>query len=78
MDPDGIEKNKKFEKEGNQNVILQGYVSDAGNVFSSSWIRRSFSFYDEYNRVILGGRYRILWYLKSILAILYFAYEIYK
>lgn len=77
MDPDGSKQNKIIKTERNENVVLQGCIANASDVLSSAWLRCYFSFYDEYNRIILGSRYRFLWYFKFFLAFLYFAYEIY-
>lgn len=78
MDPDGSKQIQITKRQGDETHFLQGCFTNAGDVLSSAWLRRYFSFYDAYNGIILGSRYRVLWYFKFVLALIYFTYETFK
>lgn len=78
MDPDGSKQIQITKRQGDETLFLQGCITNVGDVFSPAWLRRYLSFYDAYNRIILGSRYRVLWYFKFVLALLYFTYETFK
>lgn len=57
---------------------LKRWLSNAGNVLFALWIRLSFQAYHAGNWLILGGRSYLLWGIRVLLSVLYFALEVFK
>ena len=77
---DGESKTKieKSSDEGDPYSILQRFISDVGNVFSSARVRRIIQVNDGSNWFILGSRYRFLFPFRIFLVIVYFTFEIFN
>lgn len=79
MDEGGSKKNnRETTKEGDPYSIVSRFISDVGNVFSTSWVRCIVQAYDGYNRLILGSRRGLLLNFRIFLVGIYIAYQIYK
>lgn len=78
MDDDDSEENQKTKRKRKKINFLQRYLTNAGDVFSTIWIRRLIQINDGFNWIILGCRYRFLLYFRMLLVILYIAYETFK
>ena len=78
MDEDDSEQNQKIKKQGEEINILQRYISNVSNVLSPIWVRRVIQINDGRDWVILGSRYRFLFYFRMFLVVLYFTYETFK
>ena len=74
---DGESKTKieKPSDEGDPYSIIQRYVSDVSNVFSSARVRCIIQINDGFNWFILGSRYRFLLNFRIFLVILYLTYQ---
>lgn len=77
MDPDG-EQNQKIKRQKQEINFLQRYVSNVGDVLSSSWIRCTIQDDDGTDRFVLGSRRYLLLNFRVFLAILYITYETLK
>ena len=76
MDEGGSKKqNKTVSEEGDPYSIIQRYVSDVSNVFSSARVRCIIQINDGFNWFILGSRYRFLLNFRIFLVILYLTYQ---
>ena len=76
MDEGGSTKqNKTVSEEGDPYSIIQRYVSDVSNVFSSARVRCIIQINDGFNWFILGSRYRFLLNFRIFLVILYLTYQ---
>jgi len=75
---DGESKTKieKPSDEGDPYSIIQRFISDVGNVFSPTRVRRIIQINDGSNWFILGSRYRFLLNFRIFLVILYFTVQI--
>ena len=79
MDEGDSEKNnKEIRKQREQIDALSRYIIDAGNVFSTFWVRCTFQAIDGYNRLILGSRRGLLLNFRLFLVILYCTYQAIK
>ena len=79
MDEGDSEKNnQKIRKQREQIDALSRYIIDAGNVFSTFWVRCTIQDYDGIDRFVLGCRRSVLFNFRLFLVIIYFAYEIFK
>lgn len=77
MDEGGSKKqNKTVSEEGDPYSIIQRYVSDVSNVFSSARVRCIIQINDGFNWFILGSRYRFLLNFRIFLVILYLTFQI--
>lgn len=77
MDEGGSTKQTQtVSEEGDPYSIIQRYVSDVSDVFSSARIRRIIQINDGSDWFILGCRYRFLLNFRIFLVILYFTFEI--
>jgi hypothetical protein len=65
-------------KKGDQTNVIQGHIPDAGDVFSTFWVRCPIQINNGPNRFVLDSRYRILFNLSILFYILLFAYEAFK
>ena len=77
MDPDG-EQNQKFKKQKQEISVLQRYISNVGNVLSTSWVRCTIQADDGSDRFVLGSRRYLLLNFRIFLVILYITYETLK
>ena len=76
MDEGGSTKQTQtVSEEGDPYSIIQRYVSDVSNVFSSARVRRIIQVNDGSNWFILGSRYRFLLNFRIFLVILYLTYQ---
>lgn len=73
---DHKKENQSVPEEGDPYSIIQRYVSDVGNVFSPTRIRRIIQVNDGGNWFILGCRYRLLFNFRIFLVILYLTFEV--
>jgi len=77
MDPDG-EQNQKFKKQKQEINVLQRYISNVGNVLSTSWVRCTIQADDGVDRFVLGSRRYLLLNFRIFLVVLYITYETLK
>ena len=73
---DSKRQNETVTEEGDPYSIIQRYVSDVGDVFSSTRIRRIIQVNDGNNWFILGCRYRLLLNFRIFLVMLYLTIEV--
>jgi hypothetical protein len=79
MDEGDSEKNnQKIRKQREQIDALPRYIIDAGNVFSTFWVRCTIQAIDGYNRLILGSRRGLLLNFRLFLVGVYIAYQAFK
>ena len=78
MDGDDSEQNQKPKTKTKTINVLQRYITYVSDVLSPIWLRRIIQINDGSNWVILGCRYRFLFYFRVFLVILYIAYETIK
>jgi hypothetical protein len=79
MDEGDSEKNnKEIRKQREQIDALSRYIIDAGNVFSTFWVRCTIQAIDGYNRLILGSRRGLLLNFRLFLVGVYIAYQAFK
>jgi hypothetical protein len=78
MDGDDSEQNQKFKRKTKKTNAFKRYLSYVGDVLSPLWLRRPFQINNGFEWVILGCRYRFLFYFRMFLVILYFTYETFK
>jgi hypothetical protein len=79
MDEGDSEKNnQKIRKQREQIDALPRYIIDAGNVFSTFWVRCTIQAIDGYNRLILGSRRGLLLNFRLFLVGVYIAYQTFK
>jgi hypothetical protein len=57
---------------------IQRYIANVSNVLSPIWVRRPIQINNGHQWIILGSRYRFLFYFRVFLVILYCAYQIFK
>ena len=72
MEGDHVKKTKTEAKSLKRRII------DAGNVLPTLWVRFPFQIDNGGNWIILGGRSYLLWNLRILFCILYFAVQIFK
>jgi hypothetical protein len=72
MDPDS---DKKTETEGDKIDPLSRHISNVRDVFSPIWVRRFIQIDDGGHWLVLGCRYRFLFYFRMFLVILFFIIE---
>lgn len=72
MEGDHVKETKKKIKD------LQGVISDAGNVFSTLWVRLPFQAHNGAEWIILDSRRGLLLHFRMFLAVLYCAVQIFK
>ena len=75
---DHKKENQSVPEEGDPYSIIQRYVSDVSNVFSSTRIRRIIQINDGNNWFILGSRCNLLLNFRIFLVILYFTIQIFN
>lgn len=78
MDDDDSEQNQNFKRKRKEVNILQRYISNVSDVLSPIWVRRVIQINDGRDWIILGSRYRFLFYFRMFLVVLYFTYETFK
>ena len=77
MDPDD-EQNQKIKRQKQEINVLQRYISNVGDVLSTSWIRCTIQADDGSDRFVLGSRRYLLLNFRMFLVVLYLAYETLK
>ena len=77
MDPDG-EQNQKIKKQRQEINVLQRYISNVGNVLSTSWVRCTIQADDGVDRFVLGSRRYLLLNFRIFLVVLYITHETLK
>lgn len=77
MDPDG-EQNQKIKRQRQEINFLQRYISNVGDVLSTSWVRCTVQTDDGSDRFVLGSRRYLLLNFRIFLVILYITYETFK
>jgi hypothetical protein len=79
MDEGGSKKDfQKTSDEGDPFSIIQRFISDVGNVFSTSWLRCTIQTDDGVDRFVLGSRRYLLLNFRLLLVCLYITYELLK
>lgn len=72
------EGDRQSKDEGEPYNSIQGIFANAGNVFSTIWLRCIVQTYNGYERIVLGGGWRFLLNFRILLVLLYISYEIFK
>lgn len=72
MEGDHVKKDKKEAKS------LKGHIFDVGNVLPTIWLRLPFQVDNGGQWIILGGRSYLLWNLRILFCLLYFAVQAFK
>jgi hypothetical protein len=75
MDPDS---DRKIEKQGKEINPLQRYFVNAGDVFSSVWVRCCAIYFDIDNRKYLESQYYYVFHIGSIFYFLFFIAQTFK
>ncbi len=78
MDGDDSEQNQKIKRQKQEINFLQRYISNVGDVLSTSWIRCTVQDDDGIDRFVLGIRRYLLLDFRVFLVILYITYETFK
>jgi hypothetical protein len=78
MDEGDSKNNKKAEKQGKQNNVIQRYGIDAGTILQSFWIRCRSIFPTATDRKFMEGELRFVLYSGVILWTLYLVYQTIK
>ena len=78
MDEGDSKNNKKAEKQGKQNNVIQRYGIDAGTILQSLWIRCRTIFPNITDREFMESELRFVLYSGGILWAIYLAYETFK
>ena len=79
MDEGGIKRKiTKIKNKKRTYNFLQRYITNACNVFFTTWVRCIIQIYNGYYRIILDGGYNILLNFRMLLVMLYITYEIFK
>jgi len=72
MEGDHVKKDKTKAKS------LKGHIFDVGNVLPTIWLRLPFQIDNGGQWIILGGRSYLLWNLRILFCLLYFAVQAFK
>lgn len=72
MDGEHVKKTKKAFK------VLKGHLANVSDVLPTLWVRFPFQIDNGGNWIILGGRSYLLWNLRILFCILYFAVQALK
>ena len=78
MDEGDSQNNKKAEKQGKQNNVIQRYGVNAGTILQSLWIRCRTIFPTATDRKFMEGELRFVLYSGVILWTLYLVYQTIK
>ena len=72
MDGEHVKKEKTALK------VLKGHLANVSDVLPTLWVRLPFQIDNGGNWIILGGRSYLLWNLRIVLCLVYFAVQIFK
>ena len=72
MDGEHVKKDKTTLK------VLKGHLANVSDVLPTLWVRLPFQIDNGGNWIILGGRSYLLWNLRIVLCLVYFAVQIFK
>jgi len=78
MDDGDSKNNKKAEKQGKQNNVIQRYGIDAGSILQSVWVRCRTIFPNITDRKFMESELRFVLYSGVILWAIYLTYEAFK
>ena len=78
MDEGDSKNNKKAEKQGKQNNVIQRYGVNAGTILQSVWVRCRSIFPTATDRKFMEGELRFVLYSGVILWTLYLVYQTIK
>lgn len=78
MDEGDSKNNKKAEKQGKQDNVIQRYGIDAGTILQSVWIRCRSIFPTATDRKFMEGELRFVLYSGILFWTLYLVYEVFK